>query len=163
MRVAFCAPHLSSDLAHIGVTDRPGVGTQIAQLKTRPSGAQLVSDFASALNAIDSQLTMAQLDRGDPADIMQMVRWQSQLFRTQANLRALRCATDVVNVSNTFLRARQSRSLSSAAYPKFLADVSPCLRAGLGPSAAAPSFGGSDLAALEKAHRAVLLALSQRA
>ena len=106
---------------------------------------------------------MVQLDRGDPADIMQMVRWQSQLFRTQANLRALRCATDVVNVSNTFLRARQSRSLSSAAYPKFLADVSPCLRAGLGPSAAAPSFGGSDLAALEKAHRAVLLALSQRA
>jgi hypothetical protein len=156
-------PHLSSDLAHVGTVDRLGVGTQIAQLKTRPSGAQLVSDFASALNAIDSQLTMVQLDRGDPADIMQMVRWQSQLFRTQANLRGLACAPDVVKLSNTFLSARQSRTLSNAAYPKLLVDASPCLRAGLGPSATVPSFAGSDLAALEKSHRAVLLALAQRA
>ncbi|TMQ03578.1 MAG: hypothetical protein E6J91_46445, partial [Deltaproteobacteria bacterium] len=82
---------------------------------------------ATLLNAIDSQLTMRQLERGDPADIVQMVRWQKQLFRQAPALARLSCAAGVVEASSEFLAGRETGKLTNAAYPQHLGRVRDCL------------------------------------
>jgi len=101
---------------------------------------------------------MLQLEKGDPADIMQMVRWQKQLFRQQPKLAELKCAPKVIEASTEFLHGRESGRLTNTAYPKLLEEVGGCLREAAG---AQGDLKSSDLAMLEKEHRAYLLALSK--
>jgi hypothetical protein len=154
-------PHLKSDLAQIGAlgdADLFGLNGSLFAAATRASAPELVDDVTTLLNGVDARLTMLQLQHGDPADIVQMVRWQKQLFQQKPKLAKLECASKVVDVSTEFLRGRESRRLTNNAYPQLLREVGQCLREAAG---ARGNFTGSDLAELENVHRAYLLALSK--
>ena len=59
---------------------------------------------ASLLNKLDAFQTMLQKAQGDPADILQMVQWQKQLYSTAPELTRLKFARHVVEESNEFIR-----------------------------------------------------------
>ncbi|HEX8282082.1 MAG TPA: hypothetical protein VF588_01955 [Pyrinomonadaceae bacterium] len=126
----------------------------------------LAAPLATFLNALDARLTQMQLSNGDPADILQMVRWQRELFRQQPKLSRLGCASELLASSNEFLRGRESRKLrNDPAYPELLAKNSRCLLEGLrasgGKAPNARPFASRDLSALQKEHRSLLLELAR--
>lgn len=154
-------PHLKSDLAQIGVlggSDPFGLDRALAAVAAQASAPALVGDVATLLNGLDSHLTMLQLQNGDPADILQMVSWQKQLFQQQSKLAQLACASKLVAASDRFLHGRQNGKLTNREYPRLLEEVGDCLREAAGQRG---NLTGSDLAALEKEHRDYLLALSK--
>ena len=155
-------PHLKLDLDKVGGlgggADSFGLGSSLAAVAQIGSAPELVANVTALLNGVDAYLTMLQLQHGDPADIVQMVSWQKQLFQQLPKLSRLACAPKVVEASNEFLRGRQSGKLTNAAYPKLLEEVGGCLREAVG---AQGSLTGPDLATLEKEHRAYLLELSK--
>jgi hypothetical protein len=124
---------------------------------------QLFSDFlqdrlTGKLFTLDVEKEANGYDTGDPADIIQMVHWQKQLFQRHPKLSQLACASKVVAASIEFLRAHENGKLTNGAYPKLLEEVGGCLREAAG---AHGSLTGADLATLEKEHRAYLVALSK--
>ena len=154
-------PHVKGDLSKIGAlgpSDQFGLDASIAAIAAEGSAPPLIGKVATLLNAIDARLTMLQLEKGDPADIMQMVRWQKEIFQHHPKFSKLGCAQKLVEASTNFLRAREQGKLTNSAYPKFLEEVGGCLREAAG---AQGDLTDSDLATLEKAHRAYLLALSK--
>ncbi len=154
-------PHLQQDLQQIGGlrgSNAFDLDALLAGAAAPVSAMELVDRVISLLNAVDSYLTMLQLDRGDPADIMQMVRWQKQLFRQQPNLAQLPCAPKVVDASTDFLHGRETGHLTNHAYPHLLQEVAGCLGQAAG---AHGDLKASDLATLEREHRAYLLALAK--
>jgi hypothetical protein len=152
--------HLKSDLGQIRAlaADRFDLTTSLAACSAENSAPQLIAKVATLLNGVDSRLTMLQLERGDPADIMQMVRWQKQLFEHHPKLSRLPCAGKIVAASAEFLHSRESGKLTNSAYPQLLAEVGPCLREAGG---AHGDLKDSNLATLEREHREYLLALSK--
>jgi hypothetical protein len=157
-------PHVKNDLTTIralGRSDPLALSTSLAAVATEGSAPQLVAKVATLLNGVDARLTMLQLEKGDPADIIQMVRWQKQLFQRHPKLSRIGCASKVVAASNEFLHGRETGKLTNSAYPKLLEEVRGCLREALGAQGAQGSLTSSDLATLEKEHRAYLLALSK--
>jgi len=154
-------PHLKSDLTEIGALGDPdtfGLNASLAIVAAEGSAPQLIGKVATLLNGVNARLTMLQLEKGDPADIIQMVRWQKQLFLRHPKLSQLACALKVVAASDEFLRGRENGKLTNSAYPKLLKEVGACLREAAG---AHGSLTGTDLATLEKEHRAYLLELSK--
>jgi hypothetical protein len=154
-------PHLKTDLdkvAGLGATDSFGLAAALNAVAQSASAPQLVAKVASLLNGVDAYLTMLQLQNGDPADIVQMVNWQKQLFRQQPKLAQFKCSPKVVEASSEFLNGRQSRKLTNRAYPKLLEQIRGCLQEAAGPHG---DLAGDDLAKLEKEHRDYLLALSK--
>jgi hypothetical protein len=152
-------PYLKSALTQLHTTDADsfGISQTLAAAASQNSAPALVGNVNTLLNAMDAYLTMLQLQKGDAADILQMVRWQKQLFRHQPKLSQLACSSKLMDASTQFLSGRENRKLTNKAYPEFLAEVSGCLSEAAGKRL---EFSGSDLAALEKEHRAVLLALA---
>ena len=159
-------PHLQADLTQAGAlagADGFGLQALLATAQAETSAPALTGDVASLLNGADARLTAIELSKGDPADIVQMVRWQKQLFRTRPDLAKLACASKVAEASGAFLALRDARKATNAEiYPKLLGDVSACLREAAAKRGAPPAgdFSGKDLAALERVHRAYLLALA---
>jgi hypothetical protein len=154
-------PHVKSDLTKIralGSSDPFGLDASLAAAAAEGSAPQLTGKVATLLNGVDARLTMLQLEKGDPADIVQMVRWQKQLFQGHPKLSRLGCAPKVVAASSEFLRGSETGKLTNSAYPKLLEEVGGCLREAAG---AHGNLTGPDLATLEKEHRAYLLALSK--
>jgi hypothetical protein len=110
---------------------------------------------------------MLQKAQGDPADILQMVRWQEVLYRTRPLLQRLDCSRLVVLDSQKFINAYSRRE--QELYPALLRSLSACFHQTakesgkdqqvLETDAAALDRTGLSLATLEKAHRAFLLAL----
>jgi hypothetical protein len=160
-------PRFKNGLTKVGAPtagDPFNLQVLLASVENEKSAPALVTALASLLNSIDAQLTQMQLQNGDPADIVQMVRWQRQLYRQQSNLAKLPCADDLGSASSAFLRGRENGELTNAAYPKLLAKVSKCLRQGVeaqGGSISGQPFKSGDLAALEKEHRNYLLVLAR--
>jgi hypothetical protein len=126
---------------------------------------QAAAEHGILLNRLDSFATMLQKSEGDPADILQIVRWQEQLYRTRPALGRVDCSAAVVKLSQEFIRRWDSGQ--PQAYPDFLHQLSDCFRSTAGTlqnqrlaaAAAAIERQVSSLAALEKAHREFLLAL----
>jgi hypothetical protein len=128
---------------------------------------QAASEHAILLNQLDSFATMLQKAQGDPADILQMVRWQEAIYRTQPNLQRLDCSALVVRDSQDFIKTYSQRRQES--YPALLHALSACFQQTaktleknqpkLGTAVANLERAGLSLAALEKAHREYLLAL----
>jgi hypothetical protein len=153
-------PYLKSALAQLGApgNDSFGLEAELAAAGAQKSAPELVSNVATLLNGVDAYLTMLQLDKGDVADIQQMVRWQKDLFRKRPKLAQLACAPKLVEASNAFLHGRSTGKLTNRAYPQLLKEVSGCLHEAGG---APIEFASTDLAALQKEHRASLLVLSK--
>jgi hypothetical protein len=161
-------PRLKKGLEKVGVPvagDPFNIGGSLALSTQAQSAPALIPQLASLLNGVDSQLTQIQLGNGDVADIVQMVRWQKQLYQRQPSMRKLSCSDDLVAASKEFLEGRESGKLTNAAYPDLLGKVSKCLRRGVeaqgGSVPAAVMFGSKDLAALEKEHRSYLLIIAR--
>ena len=148
-----------------GTGDPFGLRPALTAVSNEKTAEGVIAPLATLLNALDAQLTQIQLRDGDPADILQMVRWQHELFRRQPALSKLSCAKDLVASSSDFLHARESRKLTNSAYPELLARQSQCLLDGVKASGGRlPNnrpFQSTDLAALEKEHRAILLQLAR--
>ena len=153
-------PHLRKDLAAVRErgADAFDLEALLRDVETETSAARVVAKVATLLNALDASLTALQLQRGDPADIVQMVRWQKQLFRQNQKVAQLACAPKVIDASSEFIEGRESGKLTNREYPEHLKRVVSCLRE------AAGIFGGlegTDFGALQKEHRAYLLALAR--
>lgn len=155
-------PHLKADLAKSGASgpsDPFGLDARLAEIASERPGPALVGHVASLMNAIDARLTTLQLQKGDAADIMQMVRWQQQLFAREPRLARLPCTPKLLEASRAFLNARATgKTTNQEGYPRLIEMTGACLREAAG---GGPELKGSDITALEKAHRGYLLALSK--
>lgn len=145
--------------------------TQEALLRAIGDGkvAEALSNHSILLHQLDAFTTMLQKAGGDPADIGQMVRWQEELYRTQARLQRLECARYVVEESRAFLRRYAGRAAGADAYSELMRKLGPCFRK----TAETLEKGHGELeraadeiqrrlqspAGLEKAHREFLLKL----
>jgi hypothetical protein len=126
---------------------------------------------SSFLNRLDSLLTQRQLDLGDRADSLQMVRWMQDLYLRVPRLAAQRPAGTIVDSSRAFVDAWNLRKAGYAEYPKLLSDlISPLLDSAKDLEGDLPGLTGDvttlqgavssgDLDRTEKAHRDFLLRL----
>ena len=131
---------------------------------------------ASLMNKLDSFQTMLQLAKGDPADILQMVRWQEDLYRTRAPLTHQNCSSQVVKESQEFISEWGSMKNKGDSYTNLLHKLSGCFKK----TAEALERGHEDLekaadgvedasehhhplAAVEGAHQAYLTKLAAAA
>jgi hypothetical protein len=120
------------------------------------------------LNRLDSFLTMLQLEEGDPSDILQNVRWHRELYADVNVLSELKSARETRKLCDEFIRSIERREGRYADFPGLLER----LRKGLDETAQTlPRLrfagdlrrldeAGDSLAALQRAHRGVLLKLS---
>lgn len=83
---------------------------------------------AALLEKADAFVTMRQIARGDPADILQNVRWQQRLYRDKANLRRLKCASRLQEASTHFIDDYGRRKVRNQDYARHVSDVLDCLR-----------------------------------
>jgi len=135
---------------------------------------EAASEHGILLHEIDTFATMLQKAEGDPSDVLQMVRWQLQLYESRPKLVHLGCAGKVVEVSREFLRDWAARKANADSYPKFLGELSRCFKS----TAEALEKGHEDLermadgvedsvehkhslAAIEKAHRSYLMRVEE--
>lgn len=132
---------------------------------------QAASEHAMLLNRLDSFATMLQKAKGDPADVLQMVRWQEALYRTRPALQKLECSRRVVKLSQTFIKAygrgepEQYNALLTELVGCFH-DTARAFKTGgdaIERAATAIEQSMSVLPTLEKAHREYLLALQEAA
>lgn len=128
---------------------------------------QAAAEHAMLLNRLDSFATMLQKAKGDPADILQMVRWQEALYRTSPALQKLEFSGRVVKLSQAFIEAygrgktEQYNSLLTELGGSFHETARAVAKGGEAIEKAATEVEGSmnSLPAAEKAHRNFLLAL----
>ncbi len=126
-----------------------------------------ISDHASLLHQLDAFTTMLQKAEGDPADILQMVRWQEELYRTRPRLEAISCSSEVVRESKEFIRNYGKRRPHSDSYAELMKELGKCfqetaehLEKGnqeLEKAAAEIQHNLGTPARLEKAHRDFLI------
>ncbi|HEX4965773.1 MAG TPA: sialidase family protein [Thermoanaerobaculia bacterium] len=138
---------------------------------TSAVGSGVVDQVAVAhpalLNRLDSLVTQRALDAGDVADVLQMVRWQSDLYKQLPATLAPQCSASLLDQSAAFIDAYQQRKAGAKDYAGFLTPLFDCFdqtAKTLGSTAAESALATlegsvSDPTALEKAHRAFLLAL----
>jgi hypothetical protein len=121
------------------------------------------------LNTLDSFLTMQELARGNPADILQNVRWQRELYSDLSQLAGEPFAATIRDQSMMFINAYVARKTGNKGYSELLRELLTPLQA----TAALPSLASlklepnveeiksslGDLTALQKAHRGLLLKL----
>ncbi|HYR91649.1 MAG TPA: hypothetical protein VE422_46785 [Terriglobia bacterium] len=122
---------------------------------------------ASFLNRLDSFLTSLQLERGDPADILQNVLWQQDLYRRLPSLRKLECAKEIAERSRAFVQAFGGREGGTHGYQRHIEGLLHCFQ---DTAKALPNLGLEkrieeitrqigDQTSLQKAHRQYLLVL----
>ena len=134
---------------------------------SRASGAHDV-----LLQKFDAFQTMLQKDNGDAADILQMVRWQRELYANVAKLRQLKASEFVVGKSQEFIRDFAYRKKGVDDYPHFIAELMESFRetaealdkeGQLIPEIAQMGRDLKSPAPLEKDHRNYLLKLQNLA
>jgi hypothetical protein len=78
---------------------------------------------ASLMNKLDSNITMIQLEKGDPADVLQMVRWQMQLYSTVPALKGLHSAAFILKESQEFIDDFGKRKRHADSYPELIHEL----------------------------------------
>lgn len=159
-------------LARLRRADRfeiaPALGA-LTRAARRKGWSDSVSAHSSLLNRLDSFLTALDLDRGDPADIVQNVRWQLDLYRREPALRPLACAARIRDRSTELVRAAGERLLKPDDYPRLIRVLLPDFEE---TAKALPKLklgqlieairGADDPASLQKAHWAFLAKLDRQ-
>lgn len=154
------------------------VGSAVAANRVQ----QAVANHSVLLHRLDAFATMLQLSAGNPADVVQMVSWQEELFRTHPALRKLECSAAVLNRSQEFINSYRPSAAEPATavaaptpdpYGSLLRTLSPCFaqtvnlfggdRSRLAAVAAPLAQPQRSLAATERAHREYLLVLRDAA
>jgi len=138
-----------------------------AALKSRDVALRQ-SLHGSLLERFDALLTMLAKRRGDPADVAQNARWQAELLE-QKQLIGVRGAKGQAHACREFDDKFAARKVSTADYPGLVKGLIPTLRAAakkLGgrelAAAVAALDPGSEVAALQRLHREVLMQLDAR-
>ena len=113
---------------------------------------------------------MLELEPGDPADILQNVRWQRDLYADMPFLRELGCSREVLKYSDDFIRGFERRASTNADFPDLIRRLLRCFeetaraagrpRLRLSDEVRAIEDAGDELAGLQRAHRGFLLKLS---
>lgn len=151
----------------VGRQDRFGIEAQAAGLRKsldRASDVGALVCLCSYLERIDAHLTMLQLQRGDPADVLQNVRWQQDvLVRLKGeNTESRRRITELCG---EFIRAWEIRKAGARDFPALVRRLSVPLDslaaelqdAELKSRLSALAAGGEDVATLQHLHREALL------
>jgi len=119
----------------------------------------------SLVNGLDAFMSMALKRQGDPADILQTVLWQRDLFAKTPSLRGLAHAGRLVSACDEFAVAYGERKTTNDDYPTLTKRVLPAFSEA---EKALPALGLGDLiramtaamgapATLQAANRALLL------
>jgi hypothetical protein len=144
---------------------RPQLKVVARALHTVRPGALVA--LTSLLERIDSQITAQQLAVGDIADIVQTVRWQADLVARSAYERRNQAGERIETLCTTFLSDWETRAVGPAEYPRLVEQLLPALKQLCEPIAdetthkllAGFRSHGNDAAALQGAHRQLLLNL----
>jgi len=91
----------------------------IQAIASNNASAAAMAD-ATLLNKLDAFQTMLQKAEGDPADILQMVRWQKQLYLSKPQLRNLPGARRISEESERFIGSYGKRKMDDAAYRELI-------------------------------------------
>lgn len=133
----------------------------------------LWSDLSAAhrtvLQRLDAQLTSLQLERGDPADFLQNLRWQRALYRGKPALRKIDGAAQLVAATQDVIHAigerraplRDAAKAIQSQFEAFAATAKALPQLRLQPALERMAAAERDLAAMQKAHREFLLALDR--
>jgi hypothetical protein len=140
----------------------------VGYLKAGRADAVAVAHTA-LLNKLDAFLTMLQLARGDPADILQNVRWQQRLYAVVPALARLRSTSMLLEQSDRFIRGYGERRVRNNDYPALIGSLRPSFeetarsaatrRLRLAAHLAEMERSLGDPTALQRAHRGFLLKL----
>jgi hypothetical protein len=116
-------PFLVSAVKRMLALERSGDPFKLAQaLRTLAGyvGRRAAGDIAVAhsalLNAFDAYLTMLQLSNGDPADVLQTVRWQQRLFTVVPVLARVKSTPVLLEQSDRFIREYGQHRISNREY-----------------------------------------------
>lgn len=85
--------------------------------------ASVAAAHGGLLNTADAFLTMLRLSKGDPADALQMVRWEEDLFRRVPALAQLPSAPRVLERTAKFIDAYGRRRATSSDYEGLLSEL----------------------------------------
>ncbi len=132
-------------------------------------GAHATSAHTTLLHKLDAFFTMLQKTKGDRADILQNVIWQSNLYANLPLLQAHSFASHVLKKSQEFIRSYEAREIGSAAYPGLIKALLDSFRKtakavdtasfNLEPAIVEMEQSLKSPTALQKAHRSYLLQL----
>jgi hypothetical protein len=120
----------------------------------------------SLMNALDSWVTAIELEKGNPADILQTVNWQRELLLSD-RLATGGCAQTLARDSEKFADAVDRGKVSIRDYPDLVTQRIDCLAtaaraAGADIAAEITAIRNTkDLASVQKAHRNALLKISE--
>jgi hypothetical protein len=84
---------------------------------------QARADHLTLLNKLDATQTMIQKAKGDPANILQMIRWQKELYSTIPQLKQLHSAAFVVRESQEFIDEFGKRKRGADNYPELMREI----------------------------------------
>jgi hypothetical protein len=140
-------------------------GLRSAVQSGKPETAALA--HTALLNRIDSAVTMQQMSQGNPADVLQNVRWQKDLFKKLPKLANMRCSSSIIDLSERFISAYGMRKANNEDYPALVERSFGCLRDGLKlldrgnliVSSEEVERNRTNPAAIQKLHRELLLRL----
>jgi hypothetical protein len=151
-------------------------GLMAAQERLQKSVGEKDPRFAATphlalLERVDAAQTKRVLDRGNPADIIGMVRWQKDVYSNVPALAQMPGAAELVKESQSYIEgyagtpedAKEYAALLAKSQKLFQATAAAVKKDGIdeGPALAAldRQRKGGDTAALQKAHHEFLLAL----
>jgi hypothetical protein len=78
---------------------------------------------SQVLQKLDAFLTMLQKTQGDIADILQMVRWQRELYSTLPLLKAVKGAHRLIEESQAFITAYRAGQIGNDNYPGLISNL----------------------------------------
>ncbi|HWY52780.1 MAG TPA: sialidase family protein [Candidatus Bathyarchaeia archaeon] len=117
---------VSQLLAMEKMPDQFGIQQSIEKLDAALGAGQtgaVESAHATLLNKLDGFQTMLQKAQGDPADILQMVRWQVLLYSTLPELKQLPATRFVVKESREFIQDFGKRKRGADHYPELMREL----------------------------------------
>jgi hypothetical protein len=95
----------------------------LAALSKSGSAGMTAAAHTTLLNKLDAFLTMAQLAKGDVADVLQNVRWQKELYTNVPRLKELGASPELVKLSEEFILGYQARKIRTESYPKLIGSL----------------------------------------
>jgi hypothetical protein len=158
---------------YVGTADDPFAIRGAVSGLASAVGTGVVDQVAVAhpalLNRLDSLVTQRALAKGDVADILQMVRWQAELYSRMPATLAPACSSSLIDQSRAFIDAYQQRRAGAREYLDFIRGQVACFHdtakvLGASGEAAEKAIAAmesnlSNPTGLEKAHRDFLLLL----
>jgi primosomal protein N'' len=100
-----------------------GLNTALSQITSAEGAPATVEAHADLLERLSANLTMLQLDRGDRADIRQMMAWQRDLFSGSAELSKVPAAAAIVRASQKYIADWDARRARENEYPRVLREL----------------------------------------